>query len=249
MDRKMRLATLSPSVIADLLFGEEAAATNTSWMGRLIRTFKRLPVGGLGSAHGRFPHHGPARRAVDPALQPVQVRRTCRHQGGHPHLLRGVRGLPAPPGTPASSSSPRSLQGKILCNTTRRRRYWRPRLQGPAAGSGFRITLPRTGIPVSPASPPPPSGTPPWTGSTCLPPSEGEPGLVIVVDDFCTRGATLADIARAVRESNPGWKVQGASLAKAERAAYWNGELTNAHIPDYLDANWRGDPEAASPWY
>ena len=65
----------------------------------------------------------------------------------------------------------------------------------------------------------------------------GEPGLVIVVDDFCTRGATLADIARAVRESNPGWKVQGASLAKAERAAYWKGELTNAHIPDEMDAN------------
>ncbi|MYC38331.1 MAG: phosphoribosyltransferase [Chloroflexi bacterium] len=80
-------------------------------------------------------------------------------------------------------------------------------------------------------------------------PIGGEPGLVIVVDDFCTRGATLADIARAVRESNPGWKIQGASLAKAERAAYWKGELTNAHIHDSLDATWRGDPEAASPWY
>ncbi len=77
----------------------------------------------------------------------------------------------------------------------------------------------------------------------------GEPGLVIVVDDFCTRGATLADIARAIRESNPGWKVQPASLAKAERAAYWKGELTNAHIPDALDATWRGDPQAASPSY
>ncbi len=82
-------------------------------------------------------------------------------------------------------------------------------------------------------------------------PIGGEPGLVIVVDDFCTRGATLADIARAIRESNPGWKVQAASLAKAERAAYayWKGGLTNAHIPDVLDAVWRGDPEAASPFY
>ena len=79
-------------------------------------------------------------------------------------------------------------------------------------------------------------------------PIGGEPGLVIVVDDFCTRGATLADIARAVRQSNPGWKIQGASLAKAERAAYWKGELTNAHIPDELDAIWRGAPEAASPF-
>ncbi len=80
-------------------------------------------------------------------------------------------------------------------------------------------------------------------------PIGGEPGLVLVVDDFCTRGATLADVARAVRESNPGWKIQAATLAKAERAAYWQGELTNAHIPDVLDATWRGDPKVASPFY
>ena len=86
-------------------------------------------------------------------------------------------------------------------------------------------------------------------GAYLAAPIGGEPGLVIVVDDFCTRGATLADIARAIRESNPGWEVQAASLAKAERAAYWKGELTNAHIPDALDAAWRGDPEVASPFY
>ena len=80
-------------------------------------------------------------------------------------------------------------------------------------------------------------------------PIGGEPGLVLVVDDFCTRGATLADIARAIRESNPGWEIQAATLAKTERAAYWQGELTNAHIPDFLDAVWRGDPEVASPFY
>ena len=72
-------------------------------------------------------------------------------------------------------------------------------------------------------------------------------GLVLVVVDFCTRGATLADIARATLESNPGWQIQPVSLAKAERAAYWTGKLTNAHIPDFLDATWRGDPEVASP--
>ena len=80
-------------------------------------------------------------------------------------------------------------------------------------------------------------------------PIGGEPGLVIVVDDFCTRGATFADIARAIRESNPGWEIQPVSLAKAERAAYWKGELTNAHIPDVLDATWRGAPDVASPFY
>ena len=80
-------------------------------------------------------------------------------------------------------------------------------------------------------------------------PTGGEPGLVIVVDDFCTRGATFTDIARAIRESNPGWHIQPVSLAKAERASYWKGELTNAHIPDFLDATWRGDPKVASPFY
>lgn len=80
-------------------------------------------------------------------------------------------------------------------------------------------------------------------------PIRGEPGVIVVVDDFCTRGATFADIARAIRESNPGWMIQPVSLAKTERAAYWKGELTNAHIPDFLDATWRGDPAVASPFY
>ncbi|MCY3569167.1 MAG: hypothetical protein OXH38_11100 [Chloroflexi bacterium] len=79
-------------------------------------------------------------------------------------------------------------------------------------------------------------------------PIGGDPGLALVVDDFCTRGATFADIARAIRESNPGWEIQPVSLAKAERATYWKGDLTNAHIPDILDAAWRGAPNLASPF-
>lgn len=68
----------------------------------------------------------------------------------------------------------------------------------------------------------------------------GDPGVVLVVDDFCTRGATLADIARSIRGSNPEWRVRAASLAKTERADYWQGTLTNAHIPDVLDSAWSG---------
>ncbi len=72
-------------------------------------------------------------------------------------------------------------------------------------------------------------------------PIEGDPGIVLVVDDFCTRGATLADIARAIRQSNPQWRISAASLAKTERAGYWQGTLTNEHIPDELHSAWRGD--------
>ena len=69
----------------------------------------------------------------------------------------------------------------------------------------------------------------------------GDPGVVLIVDDLCTRGATLADIARAIRQSNPEWRVRAASLAKTERAEFWQGTLTNAHIPEVLDSAWRGD--------
>ena len=70
---------------------------------------------------------------------------------------------------------------------------------------------------------------------------KGEPGVILVVDDFCTRGATFSDIARAVQESNPDWEVRAASLAKSENAHYWGGDLTNAHVPGVLDSAWRGD--------
>ena len=72
-------------------------------------------------------------------------------------------------------------------------------------------------------------------------PIEGDPGIVLVVDDFCTRGATLTDIARAIRQANPRWRIRAASLAKTERADYWQGTLTNDHIPEGLDSVWNGD--------
>ena len=235
-----RPATETPSSYAARMFGEEAARIY-GVMGRLLH-LKRLPVGDLSLITVGF-------RITDRPKE-KWTRRFNQFKYGEPAAARAAtRTFCAafedflPPGTRASSSSPRSLPGRILCNTTRRRRYWRPRLQNPVAGSGFRISLPRTGIPSGAER----DAT--VDGVYLSAPIGGEPGLVVIVDDFCTRGATLADITRAIRESNPGWKVQGASLAKAERAAYWKGELTNAHIPDELDAIWRGDRNAASPFY
>ena len=172
MDWKTRLATLSPSVIADLLFGEEPAGKYFP-AGRLIRIF-RLPVGDLSLLSVGF-------RITD---RPGEkwTRRFNRFKYGEPAAARAAtRTFCAavedflPPGTRAAAASPPFLQGRILRNTTPRRRYRRPRLQNPVAGSGFRITLPRTGTPESAASPPRPSGTPPWTGCTWLPPSEASP--------------------------------------------------------------------------
>ena len=167
-----RPATEVPSSYAARMFGEEAA-DNYGVMGRLM-VIDRLPVGDLGLLTIGF-------RITDRPYE-KWTRRFNRFKYGEPtaamaaiRTFCGVRGLPPRRGTRASSSSPRSLQGRILRNTTRPRRNWRPRLQDPAAGSGFRITSPRTGIPGSAASPPRPSGTPPWTGCTWLPPSEASP--------------------------------------------------------------------------
>ena len=229
------------------MFGEEAAG-NYGVMGRLM-LINRLPVGGLGLLTVGFRITDRPKREVDAALQPLQVPRAFRHQGGHPHLLRRLRGLPPRRG-PAHRRRFLCLFGAEYCrNTTRRHRDWRPRLQQSRGWEWLphHVTKDRhpriTGI----ASAAKRDAT--VDGVYLAAPIGGEPGLVLVVDDFCTRGATLSDIARAVRESNPGWQIQPASLAKVERAAYWKGKLTNAHIPDFLDATWRGDPEVASPFY
>jgi len=172
MDKETGPATEAPSTYAECLFGEEPPGKYFV-DGRLIRIY-RLPVGDLGLLTVGF-------RLTDRPYE-KWTRRFNRFKYGEPTAARRppAHSAPplrtfAPPGTRASSSSPRSPQGKILCNTTRRRRHWRPRLRDPAAGSGFRITLPRTGIPESPASPPRPSRTPPWTACTSLPPSEANP--------------------------------------------------------------------------
>ena len=241
-----RPATETPSSYAARMFGEEAAG-NYGVMGRLM-VIDRLPVGDLSLITVGF-------RITD---RPGEkwTRRFNRFKYGEPAAIRAAtRTFCAafedflPPGNPrivvvSSVSSGQNIvqsdtPASILASTLAESRGWEwlphhvtkdrhPRISGLGSAAERDATV---------------------DGVYLASPIGGEPGLVVVVDDFCTRGATLGDIARAIRESNPGWKVQGASLAKAERAAFWKGELTNAHIPDVLDAIWRGDPKVASPFY
>jgi hypothetical protein len=67
---------------------------------------------------------------------------------------------------------------------------------------------------------------------------EGPMGLFVIVDDFCTRGATLADIRRALLKNNTGWSTFGVTLAKTDHRSY-SGAL-NDHVPADLDMVWNG---------
>ena len=246
MGKKTGPATGMPSSYAARLFGEEAA-DNYGVMGRLM-IIDRLPVGDLGLLTIGF-------RITD---RPGEkwTRRFNRFKRGEPAAVRSATRtfcaafedfLPA--GNPrivvvSSVSSGQNIvqhdtPASKLASALALSRGWEwlphhvtkdrhPRISGLASAAERDATV--HGVYLAAAI-------------------GGEPGLVLIVDDFCTRGATLSDIARAIRESNPGWEIQPVSLAKAERAAYWKGELTNAHIPDFLDATWRGDPEVASPFY
>ena len=246
MDKATRPPKLSPSAAADLIFGEEPPGKYFP-AGRLIRIY-RLPVGDLGLLTVGF-------RITD---RPGEkwTRRFNQFKYGEPTAARAAtRTFCAafedfrPAGNPrvvvvSSVSSGQNIvqsdtPASTLAYALAQSRGWEwlphhvtkdrhPSLTGIASAGKRDAAV--DGVYLASAI-------------------GGEPGLVIVVDDFCTRGATLADIARAIRESNPGWQIQPASLAKAERAAYWKGELTNAHIPDELDAAWRGDPQVASPFY
>ena len=246
MDKKTGPTTQSPSAVAARLFGEEPPGKYFV-DGRLIRIF-RLPVGDLSLLTVGF-------RITD---RPGEkwTRRFNRFKYGEPSAARAAtrtfcaafaRFRPAEDPRVVVVSSVSSGQNIVQHDTPA------SRLASALAGSRawewlpHHVTKDRHPSLTSIASAAERDAT--VDGVYLAAPIGGEPGLVLVVDDFCTRGATFADIARAIRESNPGWEIQPVSLAKTERAAYWQGELTNAHIPDFLDATWRGDPEVASPFY
>ena len=148
---------------------------NTSWMARLIRTF-RLPVGGLGLLTVGF-------RITDRPKE-KWTRRFNRFKYGEPAAIRAAtRTFCAAfedfvdlPGTLASSSSPRSLQVKILCNT-----------DTPASILASALAaIPRLGVasasryqgPASPNHQHPlrgRAGRHRGRGVPCLPPSEASP--------------------------------------------------------------------------
>lgn len=67
----------------------------------------------------------------------------------------------------------------------------------------------------------------------------GRSRTAIVVDDFCTRGSTMADISRAIRAANPGASVVGVVLGKNESSA-WGA--SNDQVPERLARIWDGLP-------
>lgn len=64
---------------------------------------------------------------------------------------------------------------------------------------------------------------------------------LIILDDFVTRGATLGDMTRAFKVSNPGTNVVGLALAKNEKATFAASHgviVDNSHIPAEWDELW-----------
>ena len=64
---------------------------------------------------------------------------------------------------------------------------------------------------------------------------------LIVLDDFITRGATLGDMNRALKESNPSTNMLALALAKNENAAWGRSNhllVNNDHISSEWEALW-----------
>jgi len=64
---------------------------------------------------------------------------------------------------------------------------------------------------------------------------------VLLVDDFCTRGSTLSDAGRAIKEAAPNVDIWGFTLGKTEKlsfAAEHGCNLDNTHVPAQWAAWW-----------
>lgn len=69
-------------------------------------------------------------------------------------------------------------------------------------------------------------------------------GTVVVLDDFATRGATIADIGRAVRSASGNVAIVGLVLGKNERVSWAGAGVNNSHIPDSYEQLWlEGEPD------
>jgi adenine/guanine phosphoribosyltransferase-like PRPP-binding protein len=62
---------------------------------------------------------------------------------------------------------------------------------------------------------------------------------VIIIDDFATRGATIAEIGRAICESSGEAMIRGLVLGKNERKSFAGTGVSNAHISSKYDILWQ----------
>lgn len=68
----------------------------------------------------------------------------------------------------------------------------------------------------------------------------GPPGIFLILDDLCTRGATFAEVRRALVAANPGWTYVNVALGKNEKREFWSGDISNDHVPPALEQAWQG---------
>lgn len=64
---------------------------------------------------------------------------------------------------------------------------------------------------------------------------------VLVLDDFSTRGATVAEICRALQAGGVTASIYGVVLGKTDRASFWSGRgytISNGHVPKALMDTW-----------
>ena len=65
--------------------------------------------------------------------------------------------------------------------------------------------------------------------------------LVVILDDYCSTGATMAEIARAVKASNTDIKAAGLALARSRSDR--SGKTMNNHLRSDWGVLWDGEEE------